>query len=197
MKTPRPVRKSLTPATVYLPDRPVGYALDPTRLDGMERRLRLSNPPCCPSCGGHCYGLKAELPRPAFFQPSRGLKGTVVYVVRLLPFATLLPALQRKVRKDNPRCQESLPLLYVGQTRLEAIQRLHNHWVGYKSSPWVRRFGCELIDASTEAAAAGCWPEPLRRQVAALAARSEADGKQREADVTALLRAHGYPVMSH
>ena len=197
MKTPRPARKPIHVPIVYLPDRPVGYATDPARLDGMDRRLRLARIPVCASCGGHCYGLKSELPRPAFFQPARGLKGSVVYVVRLLPLATLLPALQKKVRKDNPGCQEALPLLYVGQTRLEPAERLHNHWVGYKASSWVRRFGCALVDVAAVAEGEGFFPEPLRREVAALAARGMADAKQREAAVAALLRGHGYPVMSH
>lgn len=200
-KSPQPksVRKPTRPAkpaAVYLEVMPADYTTNPAHLDGMDRRLRLANPPRCPSCGGFCFALKEGLARPPRNQPTRLLKGTIVYLVELLPFAAL-PTQQKKIRKANPAMQEGRPFLYVGQSRLAAPQRLHNHFIGYKSSGWARRFGCRLIDCATEATAAGFFPEDLRRQLAVLAERQPDDGKSREAAVAALLRLHGYPVMSH
>lgn len=196
-KQPKKAARPAKPPAVYLPVTPPDYTTNPAHLDGMDRRLRLANPPSCPSCGGFCFAIKEDLARPAVNRPVRGLKGTEVYIVLLLSFASLLAAQQRKIRKANPAMKDGLPLLYVGQSRLAPWQRLHNHFIGYKSSSWVRWFGCTLIDCSTEATAAGFFPEALRQQIAALAVRQQDDGKTREAAVAALLRSHGYPVMSH
>lgn len=194
-KQPKKAARSAKPPAVYLPVTPPDYTTNPAHLDGMDRRLRLAKPPRCPGCGGFCYALKGDLTRPAVNRPVRGLKGTEVYIVELLPFAAL-PTQQKKIRKDNPAMKDGLPFLYVGQSRLAPWQRLHNHFIGYKSSSWVRRFGCTLIDCSTEATAAGFFSESLRQQIAALAVRQQDDGKSREAAVAALLRSHGYPVIS-
>lgn len=187
----------MKPSPVYLLTCPTHYALLPENLDGMDRRLRSSQPPVCPHCGGFCYGLKAGLAKPPICKPRGDLKGTEVYIVRLIHFNTLLPNLQKKVQKDNPGMQAGYPLFYVGMTRLRAIERLHNHFIGYRASKWVRDYGCGLVDCTDEASCQGLLPESLRSQLAALMRRSGFDGAARELEVATLLRSHGYAVISN
>lgn len=71
-----------------------------------------------------------------------------------------------------------LPAVYVGQTGHTPEERLEQHRAGYKSSPWVRKFGRHLRPDLY-------LPQPvLRNQAEALAY---------EAYLFAHLRAYGYP----
>ena len=130
-------------------------------------------------------------------RPSAELKGTIVYAVLLERFSKLPLSWQQKLRKSNPEADAKAPVVYVGQTRLEADKRYENHLSGHRSSSVVRRFGKKLIVLDK-------WKPVLptkasmkvAKAVYFLARRSRGKPETREAAVAALLRGAGLYVHS-
>jgi hypothetical protein len=112
-------------------------------------------------------------------------------------FSKLPLSWQQKLRKSNPEADAKAPVVYVGQTRLEADKRYENHLNGHKSSSVVRRFGKKLIVLDK-------WKPVLptkasmkvAKAVYFLARRSRGKPETREAAVAALLREAGLYVHS-
>jgi hypothetical protein len=64
-----------------------------------------------------------------------------VYVIRLSEEVLK----RRKFRKANPNYVEGRPCVYVGMTGWTPERRFEAHLNGYKSSSYVTKYGCELM----------------------------------------------------
>jgi predicted GIY-YIG superfamily endonuclease len=68
-----------------------------------------------------------------------------------MPYRVYVVRLQNRVREKtafqeaNPRYRDGKPCVYVGMTGRTREERFRQHQEGYKSSPWVRRFGRRLF----------------------------------------------------
>jgi hypothetical protein len=130
--------------------------------------------------------------------PDPGLRGAILYVVRLDAFGKLPKSRQAKLLELNPLARKRAPVFYVGQTRLEAWKRYENHLKGYRASRWVEKHGQQLIKADEWKPDFGvALPEPAIRAAWGFARRSNGDPGKREQALTELLRAHGYHVISN
>jgi hypothetical protein len=51
---------------------------------------------------------------------------------------------EKRFLRENPRRDDAKPCLYVGSTCLPPEERFRNHQRGYKSNPFVYRYGVRL-----------------------------------------------------
>ena len=130
--------------------------------------------------------------------PDAELTGSILYVVRLEYFGKLPKSKQAKLIELNPAARKRAPVFYVGQTRLEAWKRYENHLKGYRASRWVENYGKQLIKADVWKPDFGvALPESAIRAAWSLARRNKGEPGKREQALTALLRSHGYYVISN
>jgi len=131
-------------------------------------------------------------------KPDPKLGGAIMYVVRLDYFGKLSKRDQDRLIELNPQANKKAPVFYVGQTALLAEQRYENHLNAYKASRWVRKYGKSLIKVDEWKPDFGvALPAKAIRAAWNLAKRSDADPGGRERELTDLLRAHGYYVVSN
>ena len=130
-------------------------------------------------------------------RPTKELLGTIVYAVWLEPFGKLPASKQKKLIEQHPLARKKAPVIYVGQTRLEAEARYENHRNGHKASSLVRRFGRQLVvlDKWKPRFPFAISPDVVKA-IYFLARRSNGEPKAREAAVATLLRQAGFYVHS-
>ena len=135
--------------------------------------------------------------KPKAHTPDPKLPGTIVYAVRLEPFGKLPESWQKELVKTHPKARKKAPVIYVGQSRLEAQERYENHRNGHKASPAVRRYGKQLIVLDKwEPGFPFPVPDGLAKAAYFLARRSQGNPTAREAAVAELLRDAGFFVYS-
>lgn len=130
-------------------------------------------------------------------RPGSDTEGTIVYAVLLESFGKLPASWQKRLIETHPDARRKAPVLYVGQTRLDAEARYANHRNGHKASSAVRRFGKQLIvlDQWKPAFPFAISPR-LVNAIYLLARRSNGKPTAREAAVASLLRDAGFFVHS-
>lgn len=131
-------------------------------------------------------------------KPDGKLGGAILYVVRLEYFGKLSKRDQNRLVELNPQANTKASVFYVGQTALLAEQRYENHLNGYKASRWVKKYGKRLVRVDEWKPDFGvALSEKNLRAAWQLAMRSDTDPGQREKELTELLRAQGYYVVSN
>ena len=131
-------------------------------------------------------------------KPEPGIRGAILYVVRLDYFGKLSKGDQDRLVELNPQANKKAPVFYVGQTALPAHLRYENHINGYKASRWVKRFGISLIRVDEWKPDFGvALADKTLRASWRLGRRSDDDPLEREKALTELLRAQCYYIVSN
>ena len=135
--------------------------------------------------------------KPTPKRPTSELSGSIVYAIWLEPFGKLPASLQKELVATHPLAKKKAPVIYVGQTRLEAEDRYANHLAGYKGSRTVKKHHRQLIvlDKWKPVFPFAVSPD-LVKAIYFLARRSKGNPTDREAAVATLLRQAGFYVLS-
>jgi hypothetical protein len=139
--------------------------------------------------------MTENIPTPK--RPTSELTGSIVYAIWLQPFGKLPASLQKELIATHGLAKKKAPVIYVGQTRLEAEDRYANHLAGYKGSRTVKKHHRQLIvlDKWKPAFPFAISPD-LVKAIYFLARRSKGNPTDREAAVATLLRQAGFYVHS-